>query len=91
MNCSTILFVSNTKSVVVFYLIFASLSRSSLKLGHDWEMTHFFLKMHYQFHLKCLGESTVQEWTRKIGEKKWDIISESKHMFMKPQIRLKAS
>ena len=26
MNCSTILFVSNTKSVVVFHLIFASLS-----------------------------------------------------------------
>ena len=35
MKCPTILFVSNTKSVVVFYLIFASLFRSSLKLGHD--------------------------------------------------------
>ena len=69
MSCSTILFVSKTKPVVVFYLIFASLSRSSLKLGHDWEMTHFCLKLHYQFHLKCLGESIVQEWTRKIGEK----------------------
>ena len=69
MNCSTILFVSNTKSVVVFYLIFASLSRSSLKLGHDWEMTHFCIKLHYQFHLKCSGESIVQEWTRRIGEK----------------------
>ena len=69
MNCSTILFVSNTKSVVVFYLIFASFSRSSLKLGHDWEMTHFCVKLHYQFHLKCSGESIVQEWTRRIGEK----------------------
>ena len=69
MKCLTILFVSNTKSVVVFYLIFASLFRSSLKLGHDWEMTHFCIKLHYQFHLKCSGESIVQEWTRKIGEK----------------------
>ena len=69
MNCSTILFVSNTKSVVVFYLIFASFSRSSLKLGHDWEMTHSSVKLHYQFHLKCSGESIVQEWTRRIGEK----------------------
>ena len=69
MNCLTILFVSNTKSVVVFYLIFASLCRSSLKLGHDREMTHFILKLHYQLDLKCLGESIVQERTRKIGEK----------------------
>ena len=69
MNCSTILFVSNTKSVVVFYLIFASLSRSSLKLGHDWEMTHFCIEGYYKFYLKCSGESIVQEWTREIGEK----------------------
>ena len=69
MNCSTILFVSNTKSVVVFYFICASLSRSSLKLGHDWEMTLFCIKLHYQFHLQRSGESIIQEWTRKIGEK----------------------
>ena len=68
-SCSTILFVSKTKPVVVFYLIFASLSRSSLKLGHDWEVTHFCLKLHYQFHSKCSGEPIVQQWTRKIGEK----------------------
>ena len=66
MSCSTILFVSKTN---VFYLIFASLSRSSLKLGHDWEVTHFCLKLHYQFHSKCSGEPIVQQWTRKIGEK----------------------
>ena len=35
MKYPTILFASNRKSVVVFYLIFASLFRSSLKLGHD--------------------------------------------------------
>ena len=69
MSCSAILFVSNTKSVVVFYLIFASLSRSSLKLRHDWEMTHFCIKLHYQFHLKCSEGSIVLEWKRKIGEK----------------------
>ena len=48
MNCSTILFVSNTMSVVAFYPIFAGLSRSSLKVGHDY---HFYLKLDYQFHL----------------------------------------
>ena len=53
----------------MFYLIFASLSRSSLQLGHDWETTHFCIKLHYQFHLNCSGESIIQEWTRKIGEK----------------------
>ena len=61
MNCSTILFVSYTKSVVVFYLTFASLSHSPLKLGRDLEMTHFCIKLHYQFHLNCSGESIVQE------------------------------
>ena len=55
--------------VVAFYLIFASLSHSSLKVGHDWEMTHFCLKWYCQFHLKCSGESIVQQLTRKIGEK----------------------
>ena len=68
-SCSTILFVSKTKLVVVFYLIFASLSRSSLELGPDWEVTHFCLKLHYHLHLKCSGEYIVQQWTRKIGDK----------------------
>ena len=68
MNCSTILFLSNTKPVVAFYLIFASLSRSSLDVGHDWETTHFCLKLRYQFHLKCSGKSIVQQWIREIRE-----------------------
>ena len=73
MNCSTVLFASNIKSVVAFYLIFASLCRSSLKVGHDWEMTHFCLKLHYHFPLKCSRKSIVQQWTGEIWEKKWDI------------------
>ena len=56
--------------VVPFYLIFASLSRSSLKVGHDWEIVwHDFFKNFIQFHLKCSRVSIAQQWTRKIGEK----------------------
>ena len=69
MNCSTILFVSNTKSVVVFYLIFARLSCSSLKVGHGSEMTHFFLKLHYQFHLKCSESPSLSNEQGKLEKK----------------------
>ena len=90
MNCLTIIFLNNTRSAFQnsestnFWKIHCD------KVGHEWEITDFV--QHYTLSLTYnVQENPSLNIEQGRLVKKWDIVSTSKHMSMKPQIGLKAS